>query len=121
VAAIIAGTGEKSDGFDAGVAPGAHLVSLLVLDDAGAGQSADVIAALDWVLQNKEQYNIRVANLSLGHPVVEAAAEDPLVQAAEAVWNAGVIVVCPAGNAGRMATAPSPALATRSDAVLVDD
>lgn len=37
VAAIIAGTGEKSNGYYAGVAPGAHLVSLRVLDDAGTG------------------------------------------------------------------------------------
>jgi serine protease AprX len=101
VISLIAGSGKRSDGLYAGVAPEADLISLRVLDDRGMGLTSDVIAALDWVLENKDYYNIRVVNLSLGHPVVEAAADDPLVQAVEALWRAGVVVVCSAGNAGR--------------------
>ena len=99
VAGILGGQG--SNGYYAGVAPGVNIISLRALSDLGSGLTSDVIAALDWVLLNKDQYNIRVTNISLGHPVVEAAADDPLVQAAEAVWNAGVVVVASAGNSGR--------------------
>jgi serine protease AprX len=72
-----------------------------VLDANGAGRTSDVIAALNWVLNNRETYGIRVLNLSLGHPVYEPAEQDPLVQAVDSVWDAGVVVVCSAGNSGR--------------------
>ena len=49
----------------------------------------------------KAQYNIRVINLSLGRPVYESAAQDPLCQAVEAAWKAGIVVVVAAGNDGR--------------------
>jgi serine protease AprX len=83
------------------VAPQANLVSVRVLDGTGRGLSSDVMAGLQWVLENKDEYGIRVVNLSLGHPVYEPASVDPLVQAVDALWDAGVVVVCSAGNAGR--------------------
>jgi serine protease AprX len=52
------------------------------------------------VIANKATYHIRVANLSLGHPIRESAATDPLVLAAERLWDAGIVVVCSAGNYG---------------------
>ena len=66
VAGIIAGNGYDSSGGRAGIAPGAHLVSLKVLDESGSGYISDVIAAIDWAVQNKTAYNIRVINLSVG-------------------------------------------------------
>jgi subtilisin family serine protease len=84
----------------AGVAPQASLVSVRVLDGTGRGLSSDVLAGLQWILDNRTQYGIRVVNLSLGHPVYEPASVDPLVQAVDALWDAGVVVVCSAGNAG---------------------
>ena len=81
--------------------PQASLVSVRVLDGTGRGLTSDVLAGLQWVLDNKTQYGIRVVNLSLGHPVYEPAAVDPLVQAVDALWDAGVVVVCSAGNNGR--------------------
>jgi len=102
VAGIVVGTGSHSpDGRLAGVAPQANLVSVRVLDAAGRGLTSDVLAGLDWVLANRAQYGIRVVNLSLGHPVYEPADLDPLVQAVDALWDAGVVVVCSAGNGGR--------------------
>jgi serine protease AprX len=102
VAGILVGTGSHSpDGRMAGLAPQASLVSVRVLDGTGRGLSSDVLAGLQWVLDNKAQYGIRVVNLSLGHPVYEPAAVDPLVQAVDALWDAGVVVVCSAGNNGR--------------------
>src|SRR5207249_10554020 len=39
---------------------------------------------------------------SLGHPVGESHSTDPLCQAVEAAWKAGIFVVCAAGNDGRL-------------------
>jgi serine protease AprX len=102
VAGILVGTGAQSaDAHIRGVAPEANLVSVRVLDGAGRGQTSDVLAGLQWILSHKAQYGIRVVNISLGHPVFEPADADPLVQGVDALWDAGVVVVCSAGNNGR--------------------
>jgi len=101
VAGIVAGSGASSGGRYRGIAPAARLVSVRVLDASGAGRTSDVIAGLQWVRQNRAAYGIRVAVLSLGHPVQEPSAVDPLVSAVEALEGAGVVVVCSAGNYGR--------------------
>ena len=101
VAGLIAGDGYSSGGEVRGVAPYADILSLRVLDSDGRGQTSDVLAALDWLLQNAAAYDVNVVNLSLGKAVEEAAADDPLVQAVEAVWDAGIVVVVSAGNHGR--------------------
>ena len=84
-----------------GVAPAAEIVSVRVLDREGKGRTSDVIAGLDWVVAHREQWNIRVVNLSLGHPIRDPHESDPLVQACERAWDAGVVVVVSAGNLGR--------------------
>ena len=84
-----------------GTAPDASLVSLKVLDENGRGTISNVIAALDWVLANHTQYNIRVVNLSVGASVRESYWTDPLTLAAKRVVDAGVTVVAAAGNHGR--------------------
>ena len=48
-------------------------------------------------------------NLSLGHPVGESYTTDPLCQAVEAAWKAGIVVVCAAGNNGRAANTANTA------------
>ncbi len=67
-----------------GMAPGAHLINLRVLGADGSGKTSDALEAIDWAIDNKARYNIRVMNISLGHPVIEAGGDDPLVQAVEA-------------------------------------
>ena len=84
-----------------GVAPNVNLINLRVLDQYGAGFEADVISAIEQAINLKNTYNIRVINLSLGHPVYESYTLDPLCQAVEAAWNAGIVVVAAAGNYGR--------------------
>ncbi|MEM9386006.1 MAG: S8 family serine peptidase [Pseudomonadota bacterium] len=84
-----------------GIAPGAGIVSVRVLDGEGRGYTSDVIAGLDWVLANADDEKIRVVNLSLGKAVLESASTDPLVRAVEAAWDAGLVVVASAGNYGR--------------------
>lgn len=82
------------------VAPAADLVSVRVLDAEGKGSYAQVIDGLDWILTNKDTYNIRVVNLSLVGPVEGAYWENPINQAVEALWDAGIVVVVAAGNTG---------------------
>ncbi len=100
VAGTIAGNGYDSNGQKAGAAPEASLVSLKVLDANGGGTISNIIAALDWVLANHVQYNIRVVNMSVGAVVQESAYTDPLTVAAKRVVDAGVVVVAAAGNYG---------------------
>ncbi len=101
VAGIIAGNGYDSSGGRAGIAPGAHLVSLKVLNESGSGYMSDVIAAIDWAVQNKTAYNIRVINLSVGAQVTESYNTDPLTVAAKRAVDAGIVVVAAAGNLGQ--------------------
>ena len=70
--------------YNGGIAPGAKLVNVRVLGADGTGLTSDVIAGIDWVIANRARYNIRVINLSLGHPVIEPCATDPLCQAVAA-------------------------------------
>jgi serine protease AprX len=84
-----------------GIAPNVSLINLKVLDANGEGSDSAVIAAISRAISLKSTYNIRVMNLSLGRPVYESYAEDPLCQAVEAAWKAGIVVVVAAGNEGR--------------------
>jgi serine protease AprX len=100
VAGIIAGNGYDSNGAYGGVAPGADLVSLKVLDGEGRGYMSDVIAALDWSIAHKAEFNLRVVNLSIGAPVTESFNTDPLTLAAKRAVESGLVVVVAAGNLG---------------------
>lgn len=106
VAGILAGNATQSGGLGAsraiyGVAPHVNLVNLKVLDGNGSGQDSYVIAAIQQAIALKSTYNIQVINLSLGRPVFESYQQDPLCQAVEAAWKAGIVVVVAAGNLGR--------------------
>jgi serine protease AprX len=84
-----------------GIAPAASLINLKVLNANGVGSDSSVMAAIDRAIALKNSYNIRVMNLSLGRPVYESYTQDPLCQAVEAAWQAGIVVVVSAGNNGR--------------------
>ncbi len=106
VASMIAGDGEMSNGREfyrtfAGVAPGANIVALKVLDRNGKGSESAVIRAIDTAIGLKNLLNIKVINLSLGRPVLESYKTDPICRAVEAAWRAGIVVVVAAGNEGR--------------------
>lgn len=104
VAGLIGSSGASSSNRYAGVAPGVKFLALKVLDHRGAGHTSGVIRALEFAVANKDRYGIRIINLSLGHPIYESAATDPLVQAVEGAVRAGIIVVAAAGNCGTNAT-----------------
>jgi serine protease AprX len=106
VAGIVGSNGSDSTGPGftrtlKGVAPNVNLINLRVLDANGAGTDAGVIAAVDEAITLQSTYNIRIINLSLGRPVFESYTLDPLCQAVEAAWKAGIVVVTAAGNYGR--------------------
>ena len=84
-----------------GVAPGVNLINLRALDENGSGTDSMVIAAIEKAIALKTLLNIRVINLSLGRPVYESYTQDPLCQAVEQAWKAGITVVVAAGNEGR--------------------
>jgi serine protease AprX len=100
VAGLIGSSGVTSNQKYAGVAPGAKLLSLKVLDRYGSGRTSDVINALEFAVANKARFGIKVVNLSLGHPIYESATTDPLVQAVEATVRSGLVVVVASGNHG---------------------
>jgi serine protease AprX len=94
VAGIAAGSAEGH----AGAAPTAGIVSLDVMDDQGMARTSDVVAAAQWILKNRKQYDIRVANFSLHAATPTSFRWDPLDKAVEKLWFAGVVVVAAAGN-----------------------
>ena len=103
LAGVIAGNGRDSDGARTGIAPGAHLAVLKVLDRSGRGHISDVIAALDYAIERRHALNIRVINLSIGTGVYESYSTDPLTQATARAVRAGITVVAAGGNNGRRA------------------
>jgi len=111
VAGIIAGDGSRRDAADPaagqyiGIAPEADLVSVKVGDDHGDATVLDVINGLQFVVDNKDAYNIRVVNLSLESTTPASYRTDPLDAAVEAAWFHGIVVVAAAGNRGTAADA----------------
>jgi serine protease AprX len=107
VAGLIGATGASSgtaNGYAAtyaGVAPNVTFINLRVLDQNGSGTDSGVIAAIEEAIALQSTYNIRVINMSLGRPVFESYTLDPVDQAVEAAWQAGIVVVVAAGNSGR--------------------
>ncbi len=97
---IVGGTGLGSAGRYFGVAPGVNLVSVRVADNLGMATSSDVVAGLQWVLDHKAAYNIRVVNLSLNSSAAESYDTNPLSAACEILWFNGIVVVVSAGNNG---------------------
>ena len=101
IAGLIGSSGKLSHYEYQGIAPDIHLVGLKVLDATGSGRTSDVIAAIEFVINNRTKLNVQIINLSLGHPIFARPQDDPLVQAVEQASNAGLYVVVSAGNYGQ--------------------
>jgi serine protease AprX len=106
VAGIIAGDGDRRDPADplagqyVGIAPDANLVSVKIADDNGQATVLDAIYGLQFAVDHRAEYGIRIVNLSLESTVAESYTTDPLDAAVEAAWRAGIVVVAAAGNHG---------------------
>jgi serine protease AprX len=113
VAGLIAGDGTNRPSSDPlygkyiGVAPDANLISVKAGDENGDATVLDVIDGLQFIVDHKADYNIRVVNLSLKSASAESYRTDPLDAAAEAVWNSGIVVVTASGNLGTASDAVS--------------
>jgi serine protease AprX len=85
-----------------GMAPDARIVSIKVADAKGQTDVSQAIAAIDWVVQNRNKngLNIRVLNMSFGTDGVQDYVLDPLAFAAEQAWHKGIVVVVAVGNEG---------------------
>jgi len=99
VAGIAAGNGYSKSKYK-GVAPEANIIGVKTLDETGSGSTSDILAGIQWVVDNKDKYNIKVLNLSLGTPADTSYREDPLAKGASAASNYGICVVTAAGNSG---------------------
>ena len=84
-----------------GMAPDAKLVNVKVGAADGAADVSQIVAAIDWVVQNRLTNNIQVLNLSYGTSSIQATTLDPLAHAVENAWRAGIVVVVAAGNGGQ--------------------
>ncbi len=106
VAGLVAGNGWFRDSDDplfgryAGTAPDANLISVKVADDSGQATTLDAIYGLQFAVDHKDDYNIRVVNLSFRSTSAESYTTDPLDAAVEQAWFQGITVVAAAGNMG---------------------
>ena len=112
VAGIAGGSGINSNGKYRGIAPDCNFIGVKVLNNEGKGNASDVLAGLQWVMDNKEKYNIKIANLSIG--TSNTSSNDPLVKAVENMWDSEVIITIAAGNDGpKKHTISSPAISRK--------
>ncbi len=95
----------------AGMAPGARIVNVKVADAVGAADVSQVIAAIDWVVEHRNDngMNIRVITLAYGTDGTQSYKVDPLAHAVERAWHAGIVVVIAAGNDGNGSVLRNPA------------
>jgi serine protease AprX len=100
VASVAAGANVGNHVDSTGIAPGASLVDVRVLDDSGQGDLATTLSGINWVLAHAKDYNIRVLNVSLGTDSTDSYVNDPLCIAVRQAVAAGITVVVAAGNYG---------------------
>lgn len=103
VAGIIAGNGTRSGGAYTGVAPGADIISVRVIDSTGSARLSTILHGLQWILANRSTYHIRVVNMSFGARAQSGYQADLLASAAEVLSFAGIVPVVAAGNTGPVA------------------
>ncbi len=115
---VAAGNGSLSNGFYRGIAPDSKVV-LVKLARTGRITDDDILNGLEWVLEKREEYGIRVVNISAGGDYEKSYLNDPLSQAVERCSAHGITVVCAVGNAGHLPDHPvfPPASAPSSIAV----
>ena len=98
----VASIAASSDSTYEGMAPGADIIALKVFNNDNRASFYDIEQALQWVLSNREEYNIVSVNMSLSNganyqsPTFSGIIEDEL----QKLIDNQVIVVSAAGNEG---------------------
>lgn len=101
VSGILGGSGKLSSGVYGGMAPQAEILMGKVLDHTGNGSVDNVVAGIEWLLDIHKKMKLRIVNISVGtQPGLEEFQEKRLLDAVEALWDDGLIVVVSAGNYG---------------------
>ena len=98
VAGLLVGSGVVSDNKYAGIDTNTDILIIKALDKNGETNAINILKAMQWVYNNKDKYNIRIACMSFGSNVLEI--NDPLIAGAEALWDNGIVVVSACGNSG---------------------
>lgn len=96
---VAAGNGHLSEGFYRGIAPNAKVV-LVKIGRSGHIPDEQIARGLEWVLTNRDKYDIRIVNISAGGDSELSYLDSPLCQMVERAVGAGLVVVCAVGNAG---------------------
>ena len=109
VAGCICGNGRLSNGLYKGIAPESFLVVGKVLDYKGDGIIENMVTGMEWVLDNKKKYDIRILNISIGMgEKTDEVRMKKLLSMVDEAWQSGLVVVCAAGNNGPKAMSLSP-------------
>jgi serine protease AprX len=116
---MVAGLAAGDSSQYPGVARNAPIVNIRVADANGQSIVSDVIAAADWILANKAQYNIRVANFSLRGTVQTSFRFDPLNAALRKLWFNGIVVVAAGGNHGSATSSVDMSYAPGNDPFVI--
>jgi len=96
---VAAGNGHLSEGFYRGIAPDAK-VALVKIGRTGRIADEHIVRGLEWVLDHREKYGIRIVNISAGGDFEQSYLDSSLCQLVERAAHEGLIVVCAVGNAG---------------------
>lgn len=109
VVGCLAGDGYLSEGRFCGIAPSCNLIIGKVLDKKGMGNIDNMISAIHWIMQNRDKYNIRILNISIGfEEQVSEYKIKKLVSLLEDIWSQGMLVIVAAGNKGPKTKSISP-------------
>ena len=96
---VAAGNGALSKGFYRSIAPEANVV-LVKISASGRIPETSIRRGLEWVIENRREYDIRVVNISAGGDEQQSYLTNGLCRTVERAVRQGLIVVCAAGNAG---------------------
>ena len=109
VAGCLAGDGSLSKGRYCGIAPSCNLIIGKVLDKKGNGNIDHLLTGIEWILQNKDKYQIQILNISISfEDNVSEYKVKKLTDILEEVWKKGILVVVAAGNKGPKPKTISP-------------
>lgn len=111
---VATGNGKLCDGVYRGLAHESELV-LVKVSERGRITEENIARGIRWVIANRERYNIRLLNISLGGDEDVACSKSIIDQAAEEAISKGIVVVAAAGNSGDRHSIPpanSPSVIT---------
>lgn len=84
-----------------------NIIVIKALDSDGETSSVKILQAMQWIINNRKKYNIKVVCMSFGSQLTGGV--DPLIFGAEVLWDNGIVVVSAGGNSGPdMETIMSP-------------